>query len=383
MPTILELKDKRTNLLKTVKELRSLTETEKRSMTDEERSTFDTKMQEIDDISRDIKLKEEENKEQRGMEDADKQDNMKKKFIQEELRSLADNKVKEVRIPVETRALTVAGGHTVQNQQMDIITALEAELIAPQLGCEMVTGLRDNVKYPILGEFAGKFLGEVENITGEDASLDSKVLSPFRVGAIVNISNQLLMQDSANIDSVIKMKIKDAIKQAVEAKMFSADAETSKSPAGLLKDIPVVNIGESIDWVGVVKLEGEVDSKNASFENMAYIVNAKGKATLKSTTKDNANGASGRYLLEGDEMNGAKTIRTNHLKNTFGVDGDDSPIVFGNFKDVVVCQWGDITLVVDNLTQAGANTTRFIVNSYWNFSKKHTDSFAMASFPIA
>ena len=89
------------------------------------------------------------------------------------------------------------------------------------------------------------------------------------------------------------------------------------------------------------------------------------KAALRGTAKDTG---SGRFLMEGPDVNGIPALVTNNAKG----------IVLGNFADYVICQWGGIELIVDTLTKATEGTTRIVINSYWD-AKPRRATFAKAT----
>jgi hypothetical protein len=99
-----------------------------------------------------------------------------------------------------------------------------------------------------------------------------------------------------------------------------------------------------------------------------------GKAKTK--VKD-ASGAGG-FVFGTDgagTMNGYKALRTNN------VGGDSSTgynVVFGNWNDFFIGQWGSVEILVDQYTQATKGMVRLVVNSYWNMGVIREESFTAA-----
>ena len=53
-------------------------------------------------------------------------------------------------------------------------------------------------------------------------------------------------------------------------------------------------------------------------------------------------------------------------------------IVFGNWADLLIGQWGALELMVDPYTKADQALVRIIVNSYWDATPRRSASFAKA-----
>ena len=72
-------------------------------------------------------------------------------------------------------------------------------------------------------------------------------------------------------------------------------------------------------------------------------------------------------------MNGYKALRTNNLPKGLGEGADEFGIVFGNWADYFLGQWGGIELLVDPYTQALKGTVRLITNftGIWDSSVRN------------
>jgi len=53
-----------------------------------------------------------------------------------------------------------------------------------------------------------------------------------------------------------------------------------------------------------------------------------------------------------------------------------SAIIFGNFADLLIGQWGGMDIVVDPYTQAPSGLVRLVINSWWDVLVKRAASFA-------
>lgn len=79
--------------------------------------------------------------------------------------------------------------------------------------------------------------------------------------------------------------------------------------------------------------------ENADLGSLAYLTNSKVRGAMKTTEKSQG---TARFLMEGGEVNGYKTVVTNLVPADIkkGTGTNLSAMIFGNFADVVLCSMG-------------------------------------------
>lgn len=131
-------------------------------------------------------------------------------------------------------------------------------------------------------------------------------------------------------------------------------------------------------------LEKLVAIDNADFGSLHYVTNPKVRKFLKETEK-----ATGYpvYLWpeRANELNGYPAMVTNNVPSnlTKGTGTNLSAMIFGNFNDVVLADWGAIDLMVDPYTQAGSNSIRIHANMLGDVGIRQPKSFAVIKDIIA
>ena len=127
-------------------------------------------------------------------------------------------------------------------------------------------------------------------------------------------------------------------------------------------------------------METKADVANALFGNIAYIMHPTLIGKAKTKVKD-ASGAGGFIIGENGMgyINGYRAFRTTNMPTEVGSESDGSGIVFGNWFDYFVGQWGAIDMTVDPYTQANRGLVRIVVNSYWDMGKIRDESFSIAA----
>jgi HK97 family phage major capsid protein len=189
-------------------------------------------------------------------------------------------------------------------------------------------------------------------------------LEPKRITAEISISKQFLIQDSASAEAMLKRDIVKAITQKLEATILGDEAGSTTKPAGLLNGV-VANVAD-VKYTDLVALETALEDANV-LGNKTFIVSPSAKGALKTTLK--STGVAG-YLMEGNEVNGYKVLTTSAVPS--------KGVIFGNFEDYVIAQWGGIDLTVDQFTLAGSAKIRLVINAYFDAKPRRTESFQKA-----
>jgi len=281
-------------------------------------------------------------------------------------------------VPMSYRAALTAGGDTgvlVNEEQQEMLFPLENALVLAQAGARYMTGLTGNISWPKSTEANVYWEGETDEAQdGANSFSKGPVFSPKRLTAYVDISKQLLIQENRDVEGIIRQLITNAIAQKIEKTAFSGEGADDTIPNGIFASV-VPDAGQ-FDWATIVGMETSVDTSNALFGNLAYVMHPKLVGKAKTKVKD-ASGAGGFiYGNDGQNfLNGYKALRTN---NVGGDDAEGFIIVYGNWSDFFIGQWGAIELQVDPYTQNTRGMIRLVVNSYWNMGVIREESFVAA-----
>lgn len=280
-------------------------------------------------------------------------------------------------VPMSFRSALTAGadnGVLIDEDKQELLFPLENRLVLAQAGARYMTGLTGNISWP--NTTAANVFWEGENAEAKDGANafgKSKVFSPKRLTAYVDISKQLLIQENRDVEGIVRQLITNAIAQKIEATAFG-EAGDGNTPDGIFADIEATS--GSLDWATIVDLETKVDTQNALIGDLAYVMHPALLGKAKTKVKD-ASGAGG--FVFGNEgigmMNGYKALRTNN------VGGDASTgynVIFGNWNDFFIGQWGSVEILVDQYTQATKGMVRLVVNSYWDMGVIREESFTAA-----
>lgn len=284
-------------------------------------------------------------------------------------------------IPLESRAAltAAASGGVVETETMDILLPLEANLVLRRAGAMYLTGLRGNIAWPSYSGTKVEWEGETDEAADGGGTLSaSKTFKPHRLAAYVDLSKQLLIQESQDVETMIRQSIASAIAQKIEATALGGATTATGVPDGLFTGM--TGAPSELNWANVVAMETDLDVNNGLRGSLAYILHPQLVGKAKTVVKD-PSGAGG--LVIGDDanwLNGIMALRSTNVASGMGTGSKGYGAVLGNWSDYFIGQWGAVELIVDPYTQATKGTVRLVVNSYWDLGPVRDASFVKKLF---
>jgi HK97 family phage major capsid protein len=279
-------------------------------------------------------------------------------------------------------ALAAASSSVVATDTTGFIDALRAKLVLAQAGAQFLTGLKGNISMP-KKTTAGSATWEGENDASADAGmvLGSVTMSPKRLSAYQTLSKLLLAQSSYNVEQILRNDLITAIQIGVDAAGING-AGSATTPTGILNYVGIGSVaggtnGLAPTFANIIDLEKEVAVDNADLGSLAFLTNPKVRAKLKSTAVgtdqrmvwgENAN------TLMGYDAHVTTQVPSDEDKGTST--GVCSAIIFGNFQELIIGQWGGLDIVVDPYTAASNAQVKVYIHSYWDTLIRHAESFA-------
>lgn len=293
-----------------------------------------------------------------------------------------------------TAGTSTAGGNTVATDIRELIDYLWPRTTVQQLGATVFSGLTSNVTFPRKSAVpTGTWEGETDANAESNPTTDTVSLTPKRVGTFVDISKQLLVQTSVpGLDQVIRRDIEQAIARALESAAINGSGSGSQ-PTGIM-NISGVGVeaigtnGGSPDWGNIVALEASIANQNADFGRLGYLTTPGMRGALKTIEKATNTGMfiwengiiSGVQGTIGEgQLNGYRAAISSLVPSNLekGTGYNLHAILFANWEDLLMGQFGGMDIVVDPYTQATNTIMRIVVNSWWDIAVRHAQSFAV------
>lgn len=293
--------------------------------------------------------------------------------------------------PWERRDMTATGGTTlqeggmtIQTDKMGLADGFYDKLVLRQGGATVLEGLQGNLdlpRYVAPSEQAHK----TENETAAELSPTTAMLSlsPKRLPAFIDISEQLIRQSSVAIETIVRRNIDQQILANCENKLINGGG--TSQPSGILQTTGIGDVvggtnGAAPDWADIVDLETEVAVDNADVGALHYLTNIKVRGKLKKTPRV----ASTDSMMIWDDragglLNGYSTLITNAVPSTLTKGGAStcSAIIFGNFADLIMAFWSGVSFeLIRDSAAAKDGKYVLVVAIYYDGGVLRPQSFA-------
>ena len=373
-----EIKTRINEISERMKAMVELCKTEVREMNEDEDKEFKALREEIDEKKEELKaleaklreyeeeLPKDEEEEDPKEEEKNKRNKKMKTSLVKELRKAIDNNEKSIIVNAETRTMQVTGESGVHDEVIEteiqgILEPLYAESVLAKLGVRFYSGLpKGDVQVPIMGKGSVGWAGEVAAASATGNEFTTKLLQPKRLTAYVDISKQLLAQDTIGVEAAIRRDIVNALNDKLEATIFGTAAGDTTKPAGIFYGATETNVD---DFAGLCQFEAALDDANVNGAKK-YLMGNTAKATFRSMIKGtNATG----MVLEGGQMDGTPMVNTSNVST--------KKFVYGDFNYLAVGSWGDVEITIDQYTQAVNGCIRLVINAYFDAKILRPEAF--------
>ena len=290
----------------------------------------------------------------------------------EEARKAGISTQGQIVLPESRAAVTVAseGVDVVATDLFDILMPLRAKNVLIQAGAKFMGGLVGDVQIPVMSANNVTWKGEVAAAADGAGTFTNVKLQPKRLTAYVDISKQMLAQDSLDVENVIREDIINAINTKLEETILGngdgKEGGTSiVAPIGMRNGVTAATVA---DFADLCDLESDVEDANVLGE-CVYVMSNKAKAALRGMIK----GTNGTGMVyENGSVDGTKAFNTSHL-------GSTNTVINGDFSNLAIGSWSNVEVLVDPYTQAAAGKVRIVVNAFFDAKKLRADAFAVGT----
>ena len=281
--------------------------------------------------------------------------------------------------PLESRSISVSGtnGVTITEDVFDLLGAIRNKLVLNKAGATFITGLQGDVSFASYSGSSVRWADETESSKDGKGDFLKKTLSPKRLTAYIDISKQFLAQDTLSTDAMLTQDLARAVAVKLQATILGKDATAANKPDGFFTGTPTYTVTGAASFANMIALETKVPVDEALVNNLAYITSVKGAGILKSTLRA-ASVAEG-FILENGRANGYPLYATTGMASGLQDGTDEEGIVFGNWADFVIGQWGALDITVDPYSKAADGMVRLVINSFFDAKPRREESFAVGS----
>jgi len=236
-----------------------------------------------------------------------------------------------------------------------------------------LNGLQGDVKIPKKTSAASAaFISAEGGASGEsEMVIGSVTMSPKTVGVHTDVTRQLMLQSSLDVENLIRDDLAKSMAIAIDDGALEGSG-SSGNPTGITNTsgINTVSLSSAAapTFAEMVSIETSVAVDNALVGDLAYIINPTNYGTLKTTAKDSG---SGLFVAENNMVNGYPVVISNQLTaNNY---------VFGNFNDLLIGFFGGLDITVDPYSNSTSGTVRIVALQSVDVAVRHAVSFCNAS----
>lgn len=253
------------------------------------------------------------------------------------------------------------GKEVVPNQLWDLMTDLKDKMVLHELGAQFITA-NGTIEIPRYSGEQCAWVGETEHAVDVAGKFSSIKVSPMRLSAYCDISNTWLTLNSANAEAVLRNEITQCIAEKLQKTILSnGKGVDGVEPQGLMYGVTADTA--DFTYADAVAMEEQLELANV-YSDIKYCVNPSAKSKLRVQPIDKG---SGKFVYESNEILGIPTLSTNSMTN--------KSIILGDWSQLTIVMFGNLSIVVDNISRAVYNQTRIVVGLDCSYAVKRPEAF--------
>ncbi|MBJ7535436.1 phage major capsid protein [Rhodomicrobium vannielii ATCC 17100] len=257
------------------------------------------------------------------------------------------------------------------------IDTLRAKSVIASSGARMLTGLVGNVDIPKKTSSAqAGWFAENTAITSSDLTFGKAQLRPKHVGALTEVSRNVLLQSSPDIEQLIRADFAALLAEALDKAAIRGGG--TNEPSGILANallIGTVDMTTGPTWAKVLELIAKVETANA--EGSSFVTTPITVKKLRSTPM--VSGTDSRMIMEGPAQLAGYPVGKTTIAMKAGTP-DEHPLIFGQWSDLLIGMWSAFDVLVNPYAETayskGNVQVRGIITA--DIALRHPESFAAA-----
>lgn len=263
------------------------------------------------------------------------------------------------------------------------VESLKPQVRVLELGATMLSGLVEDASIPrMTNGTAAEWIAEDDAAEESDPGFDAVTLKLKQLSANARLSRRQLKQSLPALDQILIQDMRDQIAIALDRAAI-AGTGTGNQPRGIL-NVPGIHTrdmgadGGPITWAAITALAALVKGANAAADSLGWLTNHKVEGAMQSTPRV---AGTETMILSPDE---ADPVIARHRARfsgnvpadlTKGTGTGLSALIFGNWSDLLIGQWGGVDVIVDDATEAHKGNVRIAAHSEWDIAVRHAEAF--------
>lgn len=263
-------------------------------------------------------------------------------------------------IALQTRA---ALGEQAGVEVASFVDQLQANSVLASAGANFYSGLTADRKFPIVSSISSSFIGE--NLDGasdvaESGSFSTISLTPNKLISVVGMSAELMAQNPG-VEAALQRNMAQAITAQWEKNLL-ADADQTGGPASIFALANAI-----VDSTNPLTIDQMIACETKVLENNISPASARMAYLFNGTALGHVKGLAGTEYVAGFMDNFQKTFNTYnyYVSSNVGAvaSGTADQVLFGDFSDVHLGQFGGLSVLFDPYTNASKGLGRLVVTT--------------------
>lgn len=282
-----------------------------------------------------------------------------------------------------TQGSATAGGNLVATDLLagNFIEALRSRSYVRQAGATVLSGLIGDVAIPSMNAPTTAYWVAENSAPTEGAPTYRQVtMNPKTVSAYVDISRHLMHQATPNIDAIVRKDVVTSLASAVD-KAALVGSGSSNQPTGItatsgIGSHAIGTNGGAPSWASVVETWETVATDSADLGALNWFTTPKIVAKMMQTAKVSSTD-SVMIMNSQNDLMGYNLYSTTQLPDdlTKGNQSASSPLIFGNFNDLIIGEFGNLDVMVDPYSLSTTGATRIASFYDVDIAVRHAQSF--------
>jgi HK97 family phage major capsid protein len=241
---------------------------------------------------------------------------------------------------------TTAAGIVPEDFRADqFVGLLRNSMVVRSLGARLLPNLRGDVVIPRQATTStAQWLAEGDALTDSGLTFNSITLKPRHVGAITELSRQLLQQSNPAIESLVRDDFINVVSLAIDKALIHGDG--LKEPEGLLTAATGTGTLGAPTWAKVMTVLQGLAMKN--IVPSAWLTHPEVATKLRSMLT--TDGLPGWMLDDNGRLAGIPVAVTNQLVKKAGTPATGRMIV-GDFSEMIVGTWGSVDILTNQYAE--------------------------------
>ncbi len=284
-----------------------------------------------------------------------------------------------------TQGTASAGGNTVATDLLagSYVDALRARSLVRSAGATVLSGLVGDVAIPATNAVTTAYwITETTAATEGAPTFRQITMNPKVCSAYVDVSRHLLHQSAVAIESILRLDLIYGLATAVDKGALQGSG-SSNQPTGILNQSGIGSVaigtnGGAGTYTSVVNTWKEVSTDNADLGALSWFTTpiqvSRFMTTAKVSSTDSQMIMNDKVNLLGYKVNSTKNMPDDLTKGSSS--SDCSALLFGNFNDLIIGEWGNLDVTVDPYSLSTLGATRIASFYDIDIAVRHAESFA-------